>query len=90
MFQLSLSQAYERAGNLEKALENYKAFHQVRTEVFDEAARATTHLLKVETEPRRSGSSERSGGFEMSNSRPRWNISRNRRANSFASVSATG
>lgn len=47
---LALSQAYERAGNLEKALENYKAFHQVRTEVYDEAARATTHLLKVETE----------------------------------------
>ena len=47
---LALSEAYERAGDLEKALENYKAFHLARTEVFDEAARATTHLLKVETE----------------------------------------
>jgi len=47
---LALSEAHERAGNLEKALENYKAFHLARTEVFDEAARATTHLQRVETE----------------------------------------
>ncbi len=48
--QFALAEAYETCGDYENALRHFKAFHQVRSEMYDEVARAKVSSLNAAME----------------------------------------